>query len=73
MPAQDQSLQKYCTPIMFARFVYALFGFGGRKFPAKSPKKWDIFCWPNLVYIYKYYIIIAYIYRKNHKNVLFVK
>ena len=27
---------KYCTPVMFARFVCALFSFRARNFPAKS-------------------------------------
>ena len=39
MRAKDQSLQKYCTPVMFTRFFCALLGFHARKFPAKSGKK----------------------------------
>ena len=38
MRAKDQSLQKYCTPVMFTRFFCALLGFHARKFPAKSKK-----------------------------------
>ena len=34
--AKYQSLQKYCTLVMFARFVCALLSFCARKFPAKS-------------------------------------
>ena len=28
--------QKYCTPVMFARFVCALLSFCAREFPVKS-------------------------------------
>ena len=36
MRAKDQSLQKYCTPVMLDRFVCSLLNFCAREFPAKS-------------------------------------
>ena len=36
---QYQIPKKYCTPVMFARFVYALLGFRVHKFPSKTEKK----------------------------------
>ena len=35
MNVKDQISQKYCTPVMFARFVCALLSFCACEFPAK--------------------------------------
>ena len=38
--AQDQILQEYCMPIMFARFVYALLVLSVSEFPENLKNPW---------------------------------
>ena len=59
MGKQDQTPRKYCTPVMLAQFVGALFGFKRASFLQNPEKNKDVFCWLKVL-CYKHRINNCY-------------
>ena len=50
----ERYARKYCTPVVFARFVCALLDFCAHNFPAKPEKKLWTFIVDQRLYIYQF-------------------